>query len=203
MNTDIYSTLFYLLGIMVNTTLWKLAPFLQHSSTTLYVIVGVAIIETLRPYYYRMYVKFQSSFEIISTNKVLLPLNELLAAVASGFGWGVLHVLMYYSTIVLKSAGPGTYFVGSCDSMSVISVASLMAPLVFVIHVCLMIIFFNALSNPVKNRAQWWIAFFVHMLSSLWVCVYCTLFKYGMRVNVSLYVVCVCVCVSENTQAQV
>ena len=48
------SSLFYVAAIIINSILWKLLPFLQ-SSNTIYVLVGVLIIESVRPLYFGLF----------------------------------------------------------------------------------------------------------------------------------------------------
>jgi len=162
----ISSMAFYLGAIMLNSILWKLLPFLQ-SSQVIFIIIGVLVIEGVRWLYYRFYSKFHKSFEVISTNKVIFPMNDLFGAMSSGFGWGVVHILLFYSPIISKSIGPGTYFrFSTCSTFSVISEAVYLTPAFFIQHVCLMVIFFHGFYK--KSTLQWWIAMFLHLFASLW-----------------------------------
>ncbi|ETO21023.1 hypothetical protein RFI_16181 [Reticulomyxa filosa] len=157
---------FYLCAIMVNSVLWKLLPFLQ-SSLTMFILIGVLVIEGIRPIYYRFYTKFHNSFESISTNKVVFPMNDLFGAISSGFGWGIVHILLFYSPIISKSIGPGTYFqFNQCSTFSVITKAVYLTPPIFIQHISLMIIFFNGFYK--KSTLQWWIAMILHLFASLW-----------------------------------
>jgi len=162
----ISSMVFYLCAIILASVLWKLLPFLQ-STPVMFSFVSVLVTEGIRPVYYRFYTKFHKSFEVISTNKVVFPLNDLFGAISSGFGWGIVFILLFYSPVIAKSLGPGTYFdFSNCSAFSVIGKAVYLTPAFFVQQVCLMVIFFNGFYK--KSTLQWWAALFLHLFASLW-----------------------------------
>eukprot|EP01083_Nonionella_stella_P004801 13998_1 len=162
----ITSSIFYLAAIMINTIIWKLLPFLQ-TSTTIFIMISVLIIETVRPIYFNYFNIGRRSFRTVSTNRVIFPLDDLTSAIASGYGWGLVHIFIYYIPYVSKSVGPGTYFnTDECEMFSVITKSAWFSYSIFLQHVFLMIIFYDAISK--KSNLQWWFAVFLHLFSSLW-----------------------------------
>lgn len=150
---------------MINTIIWKLFKFLQ-SSTTIYIMISVLIIESIRPIYLNYFRMARRSFRTVSTNRVIFPLDDLTSSIASGYGWGLVHIFIYYIPYVAKSVGPGTYYDDSNCSMSVITMASWLSHSVFLQHIFLMIIFYDAITN--KKTLQWWFSVFLHLFASLW-----------------------------------
>merc|ERR1711948_214713 len=91
----------------------------------------------------------------------------MTSSIAAGYGWGIVHIFLYYMQYVAKSIGPGTYFDRtSCSLFSVITKASLMSHCLFCEHVFLMLIFYYAIST--KSNWTWWFAVACHLFSSLW-----------------------------------
>ena len=78
-------SLFYILAFLINCILWNILPFLQ-SSATIFVIVGVIVIEIIRPIFFKIFMRGERSFTIISTNRVVFPINDLTSGIAAGFG---------------------------------------------------------------------------------------------------------------------
>ena len=160
------SSIFYLFAIMINSVIWKLLPFLE-SSNTIFIMLSVLIIEMMRPIYFNYFNTARRSFRTVSTNRVIFPLDDLTSSIAAGYGWGTVHIFIYYIPYVAKSIGPGTYFNrAECEMFSVVTKASWFSHCVFLQHVFLMIIFYDAISK--KSNVQWWFAVFLHLLSSLW-----------------------------------
>jgi len=159
------SSIFYLLGIMINAVIWKLVKFLQ-SSATIYIMISVLVIEFIRPVYFNYFNIGRRSFRTVSTNRVIFPLDDLTSSIASGYGWGLVHIFIHYIPYVAKSQGPGTYYSAECAFWSVITQASLMSHCVFLQHIFLMIIFYDAITK--KSNLQWWFAVFLHLFGSLW-----------------------------------
>ena len=107
------------------------------------------------------------SFKTVSTNRVIFPLDDLNCSISAGYGWGIVHILLYYSSYVFKSIGPGTYYDNNCSLFSVITKSSFFSFSLFLQNIFLMIIFYDSLSK--KSNLQWWFTVFLHLFASLWV----------------------------------
>ena len=130
-------------------------------------MISVLIIETMRPIYFNYFNIGRRSFRTVSTNRVIFPLDDLTSSIASGYGWGLVHIFIYYVPYIAKSVGPGTYFdTSDCELFSVITKASWFSYCIFLQQIFLMIIFYDAISK--KSNLQWWFAVFLHLFSSLW-----------------------------------
>jgi len=162
--TCLSSILFYLIAIMLSLILWKLLPFFH--STTMFLLASVIVIEIVRKQFHDLCIKAERSFNTVSTNRVVFPLDDLSTSVSAGAGWGLCHILMYYFPMVAKSVGPGTYFLHSCSSFSVVTKASFFSFSIFLQQIFFMIIFFDALK--IKVSIEWWLAFFAHIFVAIW-----------------------------------
>jgi hypothetical protein len=91
-----------------------------------------------------VYERTEQSFAVMSTNAVVFPLTDLSSAIAAGLGFGVMHALMLYGSVLAASTGPGTLFAESCASMSVFVLSACLAFLFIFLHVSLMVVAFDA-----------------------------------------------------------
>ncbi|GAB5354751.1 hypothetical protein AAMO2058_000146200 [Amorphochlora amoebiformis] len=108
-------------------------------------LITIASQECFRNVFIRLYFKVSRRFLVIATNGVLYPLQDLPASATAGLAWGITNSIMLYGDVMMRATGMATLVSAECGEMSVPVLSSWASLLTIGIHVCLMILGFDAL----------------------------------------------------------
>jgi len=100
----ITSSFFWLVSMVFASLVWFVIPVLNQNNW-LMVPFGVLCQEFARYFFFRCYAQAEGSFSVVGTNAISFPLTDFYSAVAAGLGYGSLHTIMIYGTIVFNSLG--------------------------------------------------------------------------------------------------
>lgn len=140
---SITSSFFWLLSLVCASLVWFVIPVLNENNW-LMVPFGVLCQEIARYCFFVCYAKAEGSFAVVGTNAISFPLTDLYSALAAGLGYGGLHTILIYGTIVFNSLGPGTFFADTCPDFSVFVLSAWLAFCFGILHMELMILAFDA-----------------------------------------------------------
>ena len=131
-----------------------------------FLILSISVLfqELAREGFVRIYARAEKAFAITSTNWVVFPLSDLTSSISAGVGYAAMHSLTTYGSILGSAFGPATYFSDRCSFMSVFVNSAWLAFSFSVIHVALMVIFFDAFRrHSVVKRL---VVFVLHLAAS-------------------------------------
>eukprot|EP01041_Mallomonas_annulata_P006957 gene6957-14124_t len=119
----------FLLSILLTSIFWNI----QHAITknniwilvTMFSTVSQIVCRLIFIYAYRMTERIikQSSPD----SAEIFPLNDISSSIASGVGFGAMHSLMMFGSVLAASNGSGDLFVDSCPDIPLILSTSLIA----------------------------------------------------------------------------
>jgi anterior pharynx defective protein 1 len=140
----ICSAFLWLLGLTVAALVRYTIPALQDGPYPM-MVMSLITTEFTRYFLFRIYIKTERSFSVVSTNGVLFPMSDFYSSVAAGLGFGFMHSLLLYGSILSNALGPGTLFADTCPYFSTFVVSAWTACFFGILHVALMVIAFDAL----------------------------------------------------------
>ena len=101
---------------------------------------------------------------------------DLTSSFSSGFGWGIISVLLLYGSVIGDSIGPGTLYSEQCPTMSVFVLSALYSMLFIFQHCSWMIIAFDGYRRNCKYRISF--VFITHLIAEYVVCFKLYILKY-------------------------
>jgi hypothetical protein len=94
----------------------------------------------------------------------VFPLNDLSSSLAAGVGFGAMHSLMMYGSVLSASSGDGVLFEESCPTFPLIVVSAFNSLAFFILDVIFTYLAFIA--ERTKSRLLFGFIFMIHLVSS-------------------------------------
>jgi gamma-secretase subunit APH-1 len=135
----------WLFSSLLTSIFWWFIHLSQHSVWPLIIIVSVFLQESLRYVFLLAYRKTESLIQRSSPHSnQAFPLNDLSSGLAAGVGFGLMHSLLLYGSVLASSGGSGVYFDDSCPTIPLVLVSALTSLAFFILDIIWMCLWFIA-----------------------------------------------------------
>lgn len=142
------SAFFWLMGLLTLSLFWCI-PGLQESSVGT-AICAVVFQEIWRALFFRAYQKTEEA--LLSTGQnAAVPLNDASSAVSAGVGFGTMHAVIVFGSVISNSIDQATVYTDKCPAMSLYLMLALQQLCYSLFHVALMVIAFSAY----RSKSPW------------------------------------------------
>jgi hypothetical protein len=150
----ILAAFFWLVAALVAALFWRILP---DDTAVLMAAVGVIVQEMGRFALVSVYrrtekiiIAVSASEESITSSPPFLgvamrfPLNDWSSSLAAGVGFGTMHALIVFGSVLAASEGPATLYEGSCCGVPMLLLYAVLALAFVMLDVMLMCIVFHA-----------------------------------------------------------
>mmetsp|Transcript_10345 Transcript_10345/g.10421 ORF Transcript_10345/g.10421 Transcript_10345/m.10421 type:complete len:246 (-) Transcript_10345:177-914(-) len=130
----------FLISILGTSVFWNIQNALARGSNIwiLVIFVSVASQEACRYLFVYSYRQTERIIKLSSPySSEIFPLNDVSSSFAAGIGFGGMHSLMMFGSVLAASNGSGDYFAESCPSIPLIFSISMIA-FAFVVLDCVL-----------------------------------------------------------------
>lgn len=119
----VFSAGYWLLSCLITSLFWIIFPVLQ-SRMSISVVMGTFLQEVSR---WCLLTSYRWLSRLVDKEKAAssssLPLDDLACSIASGVGFGFMHILVVYGSLLGSSISRATLFVDTCPSLPLIFVS--------------------------------------------------------------------------------
>lgn len=139
---------FWLFSLLMIAILWTAIPPAKDAWAWV-LIMGTLIQEGMRFLAVKGYMTVEKNVEkTLPHRQDYMPLNDFVAALSLGSGFGAMHALMQFGTVAAAVGTSSTLFLDSCESTPAILLLALTALLFWILDVVLMFAAFSAMRRP-------------------------------------------------------
>lgn len=139
------SSFFWLVSILASSIVWYIFVPLR---TYFAFIIPFAVLlqEGMRWLFFKLYAKAEKGFMDNSKTATAATrsLDNFLASLAIGLGFGLTHGVVMYGSVLAGSLGPGSLFTPACPQISLFLLSAVFALAFIAMHVLLSVISFDA-----------------------------------------------------------
>mmetsp|Transcript_33303 Transcript_33303/g.43930 ORF Transcript_33303/g.43930 Transcript_33303/m.43930 type:complete len:281 (-) Transcript_33303:255-1097(-) len=161
------SAFLWLCSILVSASIWTLVPSSVQSSWPFVTTVGVLIQEIFRCLLIKLIFKVEGFIKTHippSTAEAAVPLNDITNALAAGVGFGTMHAVITYGSVLAENGGPGTLFVDSCPFCPLVLFSAFLALTFVILDVLLVVMMLSGLKQ--MNPSRILSVVFIHLVAS-------------------------------------
>lgn len=135
----------WLFSSLLTSILWWFIHLSEHSVWPVIIIMSVLLQELFRYILILAYRKTEVLIQRSSPHSnQAFPLNDLSSGLAAGVGFGLMHSLLLYGSVLAASGGSGVYFDDSCPTIPLILVSALTSLAFFILDIIWMCLGFIA-----------------------------------------------------------
>jgi gamma-secretase subunit APH-1 len=135
----------WLCSSLLTSILWWFIHLSQHSVWPIIIILSVFLQEIARYIFIQAYRKTEVLIQRSSPHSnQAFPLNDLSSGLAAGVGFGLMHSLLFYGSLLASSGDSGVYFDDSCPTTPLILVSALTSLAFFILDIIWMCLGFVA-----------------------------------------------------------
>lgn len=157
---------FWLCSILITSLLWSIVKVSGNNVWPFVIIASVLFQESCRYLCVLGYRKTEIMIKQSSPHSSeVFPLNDLSSSLASGIGFGTMHSLLMYGSVLVASNGTGVLFEDSCPMMPLIVMSAFNSLAFLILDIVLMILAF--ISDRNKSYLLWVIIVAIHLVASM------------------------------------
>lgn len=135
----------WLFSSLFTAIFWWFIHLSQSSIWPLIIIISVILQEGFRYLFIFGYRKTELMIQRSSPHSnQAFPLNDLSSSLAAGVGFGLMHSLLFYGSVLASGQGSGVYFDDSCPTVPLILISALTSLAFFILDIIWMCLGFIA-----------------------------------------------------------
>eukprot|EP00808_Paulinella_micropora_P023540 g54882.t1 len=140
-------------SFLVTSILWSIfSRGLGFEDDWFTILLGVLCQEVSRLLFCNLYMRFENTFTVVSTNAVAFPIVDFYCGLAGGLGFGVANSVMIYGTVISYADGPGVYYADTCSIFNAFVLSAWLGLAFCLLHIGLMIIALDAIRRRSPHK---------------------------------------------------